>query len=537
MSVFVVPPLEEEPWPTLGPDVCQWMEENLIFGPGDLRGTPYVLNLEQRGLLYRMYEVFPPGHPRAGKRRFSRCAVSLRKGSAKSEFAAAVAAAELHREAPVRCVGFHRRRGELVPEGDGVRDPYIPMVAYTEEQSEDLAYYALFVMISESGLRRDFDIGLERIMRLHGDGVAKAMASAPDARDGARTTFQAFDETHRFELPRLKQAHRTMLANLPKRPLADPWALEITTAFAPGLGSVAEETMEYARSIAERRAQDAKLFFFHREADPKFDITTDEGLRGAIIDASGPIAEWSDIDAIAAQFADPTADLAYLERVWLNRPLRGSERAFDGAKFKALGQPGYRIADGASVVLGFDGSRSNDATGIVATELRTGHQAVVGLWENREGVPGWEVPARDVDRAMTEAFERWEVERAYCDPYWWESYVAQWAGRFGEKVVVEFRTNRLKLIAYALKAYALAIEQGELSHDGSEPFVRHISNACRSLTNYHDDDGNRMWTIQKERPGSPFKIDLAMAGCLSWQARLDAIASGALEERDPQFYV
>jgi hypothetical protein len=41
-----------------------------------------------------------------------------------------------------------------------------------------------------------------------------------------------------------------------------------------------------------------------------------------------------------------------------------------------------------------------------------------------------------------------------------------------------------------------------------------------------DDEGKPMWTIQKDRHDSPRKIDVAMAGCLSWEARRDAIAAG-----------
>jgi hypothetical protein len=67
-----------------------------VFGPGDLRGQPAKLDDEKRGLIYRMYEVFPKGHAQAGRRRFKRVAVSLRKGSAKTELAAWIAICELH---------------------------------------------------------------------------------------------------------------------------------------------------------------------------------------------------------------------------------------------------------------------------------------------------------------------------------------------------------------------------------------------------------------------------------------------------------
>lgn len=529
MSVFIVPPVDEEPWPTLGPQVCAFIEEFLVHGPGDLRGQPARLDAEKRALIYRIYEVYPQGHPMAGRRRFKRVAISLRKGSAKTEFAAWIAACELHPDGPVRCVGWD---GHGNPIGGGVVDPYIPLVAYTEEQSEELAYGALRVILELSPLRKDFDIGLERIMRVRGDGKAVALATAPDARDGARTTFQHFDETHRFTLPRLKAAHRTMLANLPKRRLADAWSLETTTAPSPGEGSVAEDTMEYARQVADGKISDSRLFFFHRQADEGIKIYDDAGnidmdaIRLAVLQASGPVAEWSDIESIVEQWRDPTADRAYLERVWLNRLVRSSERAFDMERWRELVRPDFTVPDGDLITLGFDGARYHDATGIVATHIATGYQWVVGVWERPYNAQQWEVPEREVEDALRQAFERWNVWRLYADPPYWETHVAKWAGEYGEDRVYIWRTNRPSPMAYAIRAYHNAIVSGEVTHDGNPIFTRHIGNACRRLLTIRDDQGQQLWVISKERPDSPHKIDLAMAGCLSWEARRDALAAG-----------
>ena len=258
--ILMVPDLgkSSERYPTLGVQVCAWIEENLVFGPGDLLGEPALLDEEKRGLIYRMYEVYPPKHLQAGRRRFRRVAISLRKGSAKTELAAWLAAAELHPYGPVRADGFD---ADGQPVGVGVTDPYIPMVAVTEDQSDELAYGALREILLRSAVADDFDIGIERIMRIGGDGKAVSLATSPDARDGARTTFQVFDETGRMKRDALKAAHRTMLANLPKRRAADPWALEISTSPAPGEGSVAEDTMDYARQVAGGAIADSKLFF------------------------------------------------------------------------------------------------------------------------------------------------------------------------------------------------------------------------------------------------------------------------------------
>lgn len=523
MTVLCVPPLEEEPWPTLGPQVCSFIESYLVFGPGDLLGQPARIDDETRALIYRAYEVYPKGHPLAGRRRFRRVAWSLRKGSAKTEKAAWIAACELHPEGPVRCDGFDAF-GQ--PVGRGVTDPYIPMVAYTEEQSDELAYGALRVILQYSELADDFDIGLERILRIDGNGKAVSLAGSPNARDGARTTFQHFDETHRFTLPSLKRAHRTMLANLPKRKAADAWALETTTAPAPGEGSVAEDTYDYARQVADGKIKDSRLFFFHRQASDHHNLTTEEGIRAAVIEASGPVAEWSDIDGIVEQWKDPTADRAYLERVWLNRLVRASERAFDVQKWRDLARPDYEPTPGAMITLGFDGSRYHDATAIVATEVATGYQWLVGLWEQPHGIEGWEVPAAEVEAAIAEAFQRYDVWRMYADPPYWESYVAQWAGQYGEKRVMEWWTNRQKPMAYAIRAFVGAIAAGELSHDGNPHLMRHIGNACRRVLNIRDENGQPLWTMYKERSDSPHKIDAAMAAVLSWEARNDALAAG-----------
>jgi len=375
MTVLTVPPPDEEFYPTLGPQICDFIESYLVFGPGDLRGRAARLDAEKRALIYRMYELFPQGHPQAGRRRFKRCAISVRKGTAKTELAAWLAAVELHPDGPVRCDGWDAN-GQ--PVGVGVTDPYVPMVAYTEEQSDELAYGALMVILQYSPLADDFDIGLERIMRIGGDGKAVSLASSPDARDGARTTMQVFDETHRFSLPRLRAAHKTMLANVPKRRLADAWSLEITTAPAPGEGSVAEDTMDYARQVAGGALRDSRLFFFHREASEEHDLETEEGVRAAVIDASGSAAEWSDIDGIVEQWRDPTSDKAYLERVWLNRLVRGSDRAFDVERWRELADPEYKPQPGTLITLGFDGGRWHDSTALVGTEVATGFQWLVG---------------------------------------------------------------------------------------------------------------------------------------------------------------
>lgn len=543
-DVLIVPPLGGPEWPTLGPAVCAWIEKWLVFGPGDLRGKKAKLDREKKGLIYRMYEVYPKGHPQQGRRRFKRAAISLRKGSAKTELAAWIAACELHPDAPVRCFDWRQvGEDEWEPLGRGVIDPYIPMVAYTKEQSDDLAYAALMAVIGEGPLKHDFDIGLSRIIRADGSGKAVALANAPNARDGARTTFQCFDEAHRLVLPAQKKAHETMLANIPKRYLADAWSLETTTAFSPGENSVAEDTMDYARMVEEGRIKNPTLFFFHRQAgDRHKKLETEEQILAALLEASGPVADWSDLHGIVVQWQNPKADKAFLERVWLNRPIKSSSRAFDVEEWDSCYRPGYRPAKGARISLGFDGARRKDSTVLVGCELTTGFCFNLGAWEmppearsKDDSEEGWEVPVSEVQSAVESAFTEYRVSRMYCDPAYWADTVDGWAGKWGKDVVFAWWTNRDRVMAFAIRAFEDAVKAGELCHDGDELIKRHIGNAAKRELRMRDSHEIPYFCIQKERPDSLFKIDGAMATILAWEARGDAVKAGALGDDDPAF--
>jgi len=539
VSTFIVPDLDDEPWPTLGPQVCALIEERAVFGPGSLKGQPAKLDPEKRAAIYRAYEVYPKGHALAGRRRFRRVRISWRKGTAKTEFAAWLAFAELHPEGPVRCDGFDAAGN---PVGRPVRDPYIPMLAYTEGQVEELAYGALYVVVTEGKDADLFDAGLDRIIRLdergRADGRAVPLAGSPNARDGARTTFQHYDETHRLDTPRLVSAYHTMEANLPKRPLDDPWSLGTTTAGEPGGGSVAEEDKDEAEAIARGEIEEPELFYFHREASPGHDLTTLEGRVEAIREASGPAADWSDLRGIAKQWDRPNADPTYLERVWLNRWTKSAAQAFDAKRWRDdLARPNFTIPRDAMVTAGFDGSRWKDTTALVVTHVQTGFQTRYGLWVP-EDCPGGEVPTGEVDELVDQLFATFNVLRLYGDPaQGWDDPLANWAGRYGMKRVVYFYTDsrNLRKTATMCANYAGAIKGGEVTNDGDAVFARHIGAAQKRELNLVDDDGKPLWVMSKERHDSPNKIDLAMAGGLSWQARLDSIAAGLAVESESSY--
>jgi hypothetical protein len=544
VALLCVPPLDEKPWPTLGPEICDFLEERSIFGPGSLKGQDYVIDDEFRAELYRAYEVYPRGHQWAGRRRFKRVVISMRKGLAKTEKLAQVTYVELHPEAPVRCDGWRREGRAWVPVGRPVRDPYIPMLAVTVEQVEELAYGALYVLCTEGPDVELFDSTLERIVRLdddgRADGKAVPLSNSPGARDGARTTFQAFDEPHRLYLPRAKAAHETMSANLEKRVLEDPWSAYVGTAGELGQDSIAEDLHVEAERIARGEDDEPQLFYFYRWAGGSYDLAKQDERIAAVTEATGPIGEFGpgQFHSIAKQWDRPKADKAYLERVWLNRWVKSAAQAFDPGRWTgelAVPEP---LEPGAFVVGGFDGARFRDSTGIVLTDIATGKQQLWATWERPVDDELWEVPEAEVTAAWEQINETFDLYWCYGDPAHWTETYGSWSARWPDRFI-EWWTHRVTPMAFAVRDYREAMQSGAVTHvsrEGNETdaaFDTHIAAAGRKDVNVFDDDpenpGQKLFILQKIHPDR--KFDNAMAGCLSWQARLDAIKKGARPRR------
>lgn len=535
--LLVVPGKDPEPWPSLGKDICDLIEERAVYGPGSLQGEPYRIDPEFRAFIYRAFEVYPKGHPWEGRRRFKRVGLSVRKGLAKTEKQALIAFCELHPEGLTRFDGWDAYGN---PVGRPVRAPYIPMLAVSVEQVEELAFGALSYIVSEGPDADLFDVSLERICRLdargRADGKAVPLANSPGARDGARTTLNCFDEPHRLFLPRQLQAHQTMDANLPKRPLDDPWSLYVGTAGEPGQGSVMEQIHAEALQIAEGKIDRPDLFYLYRTDDGGHDLDDKEQRIKAIAEASGPAGEFGpgQFDEIASKWDRPGADKPYLERVWLNRWKKSGSQAFDMIKVEALTrdenkQDYPRLPDGAFVTVGFDGARFKDATALVVTDIQTGRQELSGLWERPENDEEWSVPEDEVTAQVEEIFTRFDVWRMYCDPPHWTETVASWAARYPDRVL-EWHTQRKRPMADAARIYAEAIDSGIVTYGDNglrAALLRHMGHAGRRQLTLTDDQGNFLWTLQKQDGRLEDKFDAAMAAVLSWQACIDARREGA----------
>jgi hypothetical protein len=74
------------------------------------------------------------------------------------------------------------------------------------------------------------------------------------------------------------------------------------------------------------------------------------------------------------------------------------------------------LRPGEQIVLGFDGSYRRDATALVARTL-DGFLSPLAIWERPERASSdWKVPRDEVDDAISDAREGFEVLELACDP-------------------------------------------------------------------------------------------------------------------------
>lgn len=514
-----------------------------MYGPGPLRGQPYVVRDDIRYILYRAYEHYPEGYEimygdesvsLSGRRHFNKVAVSLPKGSSKTEVMAIVALTELHPDAPVRFNGYDKNAPGGMAPGRSVVSPFIPLLAPTKDQLDDLAYGAAKTIASDIDDAALFDVTNERIL-VNGEAESKILpvAAAAGRLDGLKPTFQGIDEPHRLFTDRHRSSYSTMGNNLAKRAVDDPWELTCTTAGDPAEPSIARDQYEGGLKTKEGITEVDRTFFYHRQTsdeNARFD-TMEERLR-ALKEASGPeVAAYRDLFSVAAEWDKPGADKSYLERVWCNRWTQSAQTAFDVEAFKDLGDPSLKIAPGSAVTLGFDGAVTQDSTGLVMTDIRTGTQNLVGLWERPREAETWRVPIEEVNDVVDAVFELYDVWKLYADPPYWQEQISRWTSKY-EGQVIEWPTRNTNNIYYALRSYGEAIDLGDLSHDGNVDLIRHIGNAGVNYLTITDDEGRNKYRLTKITQDR--KYDAAMAAVLSWQARLDALKDGAAEQADVQ---
>jgi phage terminase large subunit-like protein len=164
------------------------------------------------------------------------------------------------------------------------------------------------------------------------------------------------------------------------------------------------------------------------------------------------------------------------------------------------------LSDGVEVVIGLDGSFSQDATALVAVSVaETPHIDVVDLWEPPADDPGYRVPVADVEEAIREACRRWQVREIVADPYRWTRSLQ--ALEAEGLPVSEFPQSPSRMTPATTGLYEAVVNQ-QVTHSGDPRLARHVGNCVVRV----DSRGTR---LAKEHKHSLRRIDLAVAAVMA----------------------
>ena len=555
--------------PTLGWYVLDWASENLLAPDRPADEVPLAFSREQAEFVLRFYELDPV----TGVRVRRRGVISRPRGWGKSPMVAALCLVEA--------------LGDVVPDGwdaDGrpvgkpwwtVKNPNVWVAAATEDQTE-FTWEPLLEMAS--GPVVDNYPGVEPMESMvalpGGRGRIKFVPASGRSAKGGKPVFCSMDQTETWYRSNggflLRDA---ILNNLAKRAGS---VVETPNAFTPeaeGQESVAQATAEACIAIQEGRARkDTGLIWDHREAPPETDLTDEAsltyGLRvaygcssdhpdGCVLHEPACAPGWAPIESYKARIWDPDADEQVSRADFLNQITHASNSWIAGPEWRAC-EASVRVADRDVVVLGFDGSRGRvdgkpDATALIGCRVADGHLFKVGVWEApdvKSEWPVWVPPIAEIEAVLADAFKRFRVVGLYGDPAkGWDAHLNAWEATYGPRLpdraarasrqhpfswwMTGGRTGLIERMVLSLERSvrnsAKAKADGrplDLTHSGDVDLTRHVLNARRSVR-------SGKLTIAKESARSVKKIDAAVAACLAWQARLDAVAAGVGKVEQP----
>lgn len=513
-----------DPYPTLGPIWCAWIETTMRHGEGDYQGDPVKLDPFQRLLLYRLGEYDPTDVDHVTgqcKLLVEEALIVTPQGCGKTPFAGWLADMKL--------------LGPAVPTANGPKmrpAPNIPLVSASLGLTKRLYQFARDAIEAPGSPLKPYVDGPYELEMHRKDeaGTIWRPAASGLLQEGGAPTDVIVEELHTAEKRSQITTIQTILKKVSKR--ANAQVIYITTPDDADPQSMLGKLMLRAEKVLSGEVSDPSFFvaWWTCEHD---DVNLDDPEQLREHTAEATPATWPDIDAVARLYETGKLNGNDYRRYCLGQFVRSKgywlpgrtiedtrwevdagsiSEYFDPDEDDEFGQWLLERArelgkappppKGTPVVLVFDGSYNRDSTALTGTTLE-GYSFVVDMWERPDDAPEtWHVPRSEVLARVQDAMRYWRVVELCPDPSGWHEEVEGWEDTY-EDVVVRFEVQDRKQMAEAVNRFYSAAVQGEWSHDGDPRLERHLRNAVPKRTT----SGT---IITKEHPDSPRKIDAAL---------------------------
>lgn len=481
----------------------------------DKHGEDWQFTMEQARFLLWYYSVNESGrHP------FESAVLQRLKGWGKDPLASTVSAGACF--APIKFDGW--KDGEPV----GAMDPaaWVQLIAVSQQQTQNTMKLFPSLFKREAIAQYGIQVGRQNVWGLGDTVQIEAITSNFLSVEGGRPTQIIRNETQNWNTS--NQGHEmagALEGNAAKSERGSARILDVCNAYRPGEDSVGERARE-AWETAEANSIAIGVLYDSLEAPPDAPLTL-EAAPDVVRSIAGD-SYWLDVEPdgrIVKSIANTQNPPSESRRKWYNQITATADAWVSPQQFDAQAIDSD-IDDREKAFLFFDGSKSDDSTGIVGCRLSDGYVFTVGVWERPPRVDAWQVDREAVDRRMSETVERLDVLGLWADPSdarddetgerYWEDLLDTWSRRWsfelpavktGESahpVIWDMRSpaHQKTFVGHA-ERFITDVAEGNLPHDKDKRLSAHVKNARRRQSKFGV-------SLGKEHRESRKKIDLAV---------------------------
>ena len=543
-------PEVEGEFPTLGYIAAEWIEENLLLTDGPMLGQPFRLYDEQVMHLLHKYRLDPEAVEEDGNDAFQYGGSLIVRGQKWGKDPLLAAINLFHAFGPCDFAGWDAA-GEAV--GRPHPSPWVAIAALNDKQTDN-TWIPLREMAKLS----------PAIVDLPGCEVFDTFIHHPCGNPLEPLTTTAWGRLGgRFTHVSLTE-NGVLTGDGERGGLAFARTLKRSVSGMNGMWTGATNTWdptELSDAQLVYEAKDPHVYVDARLSRKRVDLNNDDELRDEIIYLYGDSVKANgghvSEQRIMRDVRNKANGEAEVRRFFLSEILAGERAVVEPERWALLSRPqdhaDYRpLQPGEAITLGFDGSRSRDATVLTACRISDGRLFHLRTWvpgckcETRKRhlgpstCPTWKVPRTEVDQAVKDAFEAYEVWYLFADPFKWQDYLDVWAGLYPKRVI-ELPTNEERRMDTVITRFTEALDAGEITHDPHDDLTEHIRNAAlakgKRKPPREDDDGLKVehyLKVVKKREG--LLIDACISAMLAYAARGQAIEDGALTESTQPFF-
>lgn len=415
-----------------------------------------------------------------------------------------------------------------------VPEAWIQMAAVSQEQTKNTT--RLFPQLFKPDTIREYGIriGKEYVYGLEDSRLIQAVTSSPTTLEGARATFVLKNETQHWDQSNGGHDMEAVLErNTTKSADGAARALAITNAPEPSGDSVGMRAREAYELAVSGGSLTTGILYDSLEAPPKAPLTAEAAPE--VLDGVKGDSHWLNSKRIVKSILDTRNPASRSRRFWYNQVVAAEDAWIDPAHLAIGSRPNEILRNNQEATMFFDGSKSDDATALVACRMSDGCSFVMGLWQKPPGArgDGWIVNRAAVDLRVREVLNTHKIVGFFADPShaiddesqdrFWDDTIDGWhrdfgntfevwatPGKGGHSVMWDMTdTRRLAEFTAAAELAENDIKENftepepKLIHNGDPRLVRHVKNAKR----YPNRHGVSIWKGARD---SPKKIDLAV---------------------------